>query len=350
MTTAEKINAIVNDIENVYHGNRTAKMRAIFETLTSDGITDPRVLRDTAGTALQYNNKGAIYNAWAAWSGRANYVRTNRPAARPTTAPVVTGTDYNAFTFGVELECGFKKNKYATSADAIQALVGMMERFGLEVNNSLDHYNHRDSRTAWKIMTDGSLRADDKTEYMLEIVSPILSGRAGWTQLEIMTLVAEKVGLRVNSTCGTHAHIGVAEESWNTLRNVIVNYSLAFAAYGKVLEESRRRTDWADNYNSSQLGRIRNAGSLDAAARAIGGRYYAVNLQAYARHKTLEFRQHGATLDFRKIQSWVKDKMELVTWSRSNVLEGYTDDVEAMAWHSDDTRANFLMRVFRYAS
>ena len=366
MTTNEKILAIVNDITNVYNGNRTAKMRAIFETLTADGITDPRTMRDTAETSLGYHNKGAIYNVWAKWAGRANYVRTNRAAARPVAA-VNAGTDYNAFTFGVEFECGFKAGKYESYTAAINALTTAAQRFGLSIVDR-GCADHTDSRTNWKICTDASLCRGNGVEYLVELVSPILSGVDGWTQLEKMCNVMDVVGMTVNSTCGTHVHIGVADETWTTLKNVGINYSLAYNAYCKALHRSRGAGSdcgarWARTYDERELDRLRhttraeqmfNTRGLCSDVRRGGhypsSRYRAVNYVAYYQRKTLEFRQHQGTCDFRKVQSWIKDKMELITWSRNNLLTGYTDDINAMAWHSDDTRANFLMREMRYAS
>lgn len=370
MTTREKLNDIVNDITNVYNGNRTAKMRAIFECLTSDGITDAATLRNMCEDALDYHNKGAIYNAWAAWSGRANYARTRRAAARPVAAPITTGTDYNAFTFGVEFECGFKKayfaDHYGTREAAVRALIEKARYFGLTVvdRNCADHH---DSHTTWKVCTDASLSSGNGLYVMIELVSPILEGVDGWTQLEKMCNVCELVGISVNQSCGTHVHLGVKDESWNTLKNVGINYSLAYKAYCKALHNSRGEgsdcgTRWARTYNERELTTLRNTeraedmftyGGLCGDVRGAGhypsSRYRAVNYVAYHQRKTLEFRQHQGTVDFRKVQSWLKDKMELITWSRNNVLSGYTDDIEAMAWQSDDTRCNFRMRALRYA-
>lgn len=366
MITNEKILAIVNDITNVYNGNRTAKMRAIFESLTADGVTDPRALRDTAEEALDYHNKGAIYNAWAKWAGRAAYVRTHRPVA-PVVAPVNIGTDYNAFTFGVEFECGFKVGRYDTAAEAVRTLIETAQRFGLQVVNR-HCADHEDSHSVWKICTDGSLTSGNNITYMIELVSPILKGVNGWTQLEKMCNVMELCGMSVNQSCGTHVHIGVADETWNTLKNVGINYSLAYKAYCKALHKSRGLgsdcgTRWARTYTEHELDVIRRTNRAEqmfgirglCSDVRLGGhypasRYRAVNYVAYYQRKTLEFRQHQGTCDFRKVQSWLKDKMELITWSRNNVLTGYTEDINAMAWHSDDTRANFLMREMRYAS
>ena len=366
MTTREKLNDIVNDITNVYNGNRTAKMRAIFECLTSDGITDAATLRNMCEDALDYHNKGAIYNAWAAWSGRANYARTRRAAARPVAAPITTGTDYNAFTFGVEFECGFKSGRYATCDEAVNALMEKARYFGMNIRRCCGA-NHEDTRDAWKICSDGSLCAGNGLTYMIELVSPILSGVDGWTQLEKMCNVCELVGISVNQSCGTHVHLGVKDESWNTLKNVGINYSLAYKAYCKALHNSRGEGSpcgnrWARTYNERELEAIRSyrtasamfgRGGLCSDVRGAdhypSSRYRAVNYVAYHQRKTLEFRQHQGTVDFRKVQSWLKDKMELITWSRNNVLSGYTDDIEAMAWQSDDTRCNFRMRALRYA-
>lgn len=410
-TLQEQIRAIAVDVENLYNGNRTAKMRAIFELVKANGITDPREQRQACelpelwapvnGRGSGRINTGAIWNVWGDWSGvrpRNRRGRTNATSAQPTqtAAPAaeqvdpITGitypapatserVDYNAFTFGVEFEGGFKARNGRTAQDAIAELITIAEKFGIEVVN-VGCASHADSPTAWRICTDSSVkhRLDDTTfvsvdsgydrehSGMREIVSPILMGRKGWRDLEIMCMIFEKVDFTVNRTCGTHVHIGVKDEVWATLRNVGVSYSLAYNAYCKIMPKSRRATDWAKNYTETEINALRNytraeqlyqTGGICSDARNstnlqrhyARSRYHAVNYVALKQRGTLEFRQHNATVEFRKIQTWIKDKMELITWSRSHVLTETTEFIDGMLWQSEDTRCNFEMRVCRFS-
>ena len=47
----------------------------------------------------------------------------------------------------------------------------------------------------------------------------------------------------------------------------------------------------------------------------IGNRYHKVNLEAYSRHKTVEFRQHSGTTNFTKMRNWVLFLHKLVTFA-----------------------------------
>ena len=51
-----------------------------------------------------------------------------------------------------------------------------------------------------------------------------------------------------------------------------------------------------------------------------GDRYYKVNAESYTRHKTIEFRQHQGSTNYKKIEMWVKFCAKLVGWSRNNVF------------------------------
>ena len=52
--------------------------------------------------------------------------------------------------------------------------------------------------------------------------------------------------------------------------------------------------------------RFKNANTINDMARSMSGRYYKINLQSYSRQRTIEFRQHGGSLNGRKIESWVR--------------------------------------------
>ena len=44
-------------------------------------------------------------------------------------------------------------------------------------------------------------------------------------------------------------------------------------------------------------------------------RYHKVDLEAYSRHKTIEFRQHSGTTCFTKMRNWVLFLHKLVTFA-----------------------------------
>ena len=75
-----------------------------------------------------------------------------------------------------------------------------------------------------------------------------------------------------------------------------------------------------DNYYCKGLGHvsdetIRSARTVNELKNRIGNRYHKVNLEAYSRHKTVEFRQHSGTTNFIKIRNWVLFLHKLVTFA-----------------------------------
>ncbi len=60
----------------------------------------------------------------------------------------------------------------------------------------------------WTAERDGSLHTSRRGYVAVEIVSPILKGRAGIEQIKQMAEVLRQVGAAVNPTCGMHIHVG----------------------------------------------------------------------------------------------------------------------------------------------
>ena len=58
-----------------------------------------------------------------------------------------------------------------------------------------------------------------------------------------------------------------------------------------------------------------SAQTVDELKNRIGNRYHKVNLEAYSRHKTVEFRQHSGTTNFTKMRNWVLFLHKLVTFA-----------------------------------
>lgn len=83
---------------------------------------------------------------------------------------------------GIELECVYKKT---TSINALR----------------------REIHPAWKFTNDGSLRINKDAIGTLEIISPIMSGKAAEDQINKIGLHAYKAGMAVNDSCGFHLHL-----------------------------------------------------------------------------------------------------------------------------------------------
>lgn len=350
------ISLLTNEINSNFelsNAHRAHQMRYIFRKCAEAGYTASQ-MRRIAQIVLQYNNAGAVYNVWKKWNESRNGATTTptQPTAQPTAQPVAV--DYNAFTFGVEFEGGFKGE--GTLADLIEAA----RRRGLTVVDISTRADHADRLDAWKAVRDSSIAGLNRP---CEIVSPILQGEDGWYQLLTMCEVFGRVGFTVNKSCGTHVHIGCFGEAWSTIASVVVTYHNAQEAYDSIVAPSRRgNVHWCKPYSRAELASIANSTRpedvfegrgvcADARYSAYPSfRYHAVNIVNMAKpRKTVEFRQHGGTVEFEKISRWIMDKMELITWCRSNRLTEPVTDVRRAPWMSAGTRLYFTARAMWFA-
>tara|TARA_R110002124_G_scaffold272617_1_gene441814 strand:- start:412 stop:702 length:291 start_codon:yes stop_codon:yes gene_type:complete len=61
---------------------------------------------------------------------------------------------------------------------------------------------------------------------------------------------------------------------------------------------------------------MESATTIRAMAQIQNSRYYKLNLQSYNRHESLEFRQHGGTVELEKIKNWILFLHNLVEYSK----------------------------------
>ena len=214
--------------------------------------------------------------------------------------PVTTMLDYTFNRkFGIEIEA------YNCSRER---LARELREAGIEV--TVESYNHT-TRPHWKLVTDSSINGNDT----FELVSPILVGEAGLRELEKVCWVLDLCDMKVNGSCGLHVHIDAAGFSMATWRNLALSYKHLEPVIDRFMPASRR-----DNYYCKGLGHvsdemIRSARTVDELKGRIGNRYHKVNLEAYSRHKTVEFRQHSGTTNFTKMRNWVLFLHKLVTFA-----------------------------------
>lgn len=98
---------------------------------------------------------------------------------------------------------------------------------------------------------------------------------------------------RVNDSCGLHVHLDMRN------RNVETAYSRLIDNMDTLIEsvdEARLDNDFCKINTKKSFREHTNNGD----------RYWAVNTQAYDRHKTLEIRLHEGTLKPNKIKNWIK--------------------------------------------
>ena len=110
--------------------------------------------------------------------------------------------------FGVEMEIvGIRREK---ALRAIRAV-------GVDIRE--ENYNHTDSTSHWKIVSDSSVRDG------FEVVSPILEGEAGLEQLRVTAAALDDAGATADRSCGLHVHIDAHGLSTEECRKIIRRYA-----------------------------------------------------------------------------------------------------------------------------
>ncbi|MCO5252561.1 MAG: amidoligase family protein [Candidatus Kapabacteria bacterium] len=219
--------------------------------------------------------------------------------------------------FGVEIEMfGVSRDELRTEL----ANAGIPIREGQRLTSNTGY---------WKITSDGSISGNNS----LELVSPILEGTQGLAELKTVMLIARGLEGRVNRTCGLHIHLDARDFEFQTWKNLFINYAKIEKHIDSIMPNSRR----ANNNTYCQSMRVsefetkikaaRNLGnivdSVKALHRKITGdsRYYKINASAFWRHGSVEFRQHGGTVDFKKVSNWIKFLARLIEFSKQGTFQ-----------------------------
>lgn len=192
--------------------------------------------------------------------------------------------------FGIELEIA-----NITRETAVRALRAV----GINVQS--EGYSHA-TRGHWKLVSDASVQGG------FEVVSPVLQGEAGIDEAMTVAAALDDAGASVNRSCGYHVHFDAGDLSAQDVRTIVKRYAAHEAEIDAVMPPSRRGNS---NTFCGALSRFlgpnfNRAETIRDLAAIQGGRYYKVNLQAYQRHGTIEFRQHSGTVNATKIANWVR--------------------------------------------
>lgn len=219
--------------------------------------------------------------------------------------PTSTQLDYS-FTrkFGIEIEAyNCTREKLASELRAA----------GIDV--AVEGYNHT-TRNHWKLVTDASLSGNNT----FELVSPVLEGEAGLKELEKVCWVLEFCDVKVNDSCGLHIHMDAADFDLQTWKNLALSYKHLERVIDSFMPQSRRQNYYCKGLSSISAVDIQAAQSINDLQAAFGNnRYRKVNLEAYARHRTVEFRQHSGTTNFTKMENWIRFLNGLITFAKSGI-------------------------------
>ena len=211
-------------------------------------------------------------------------------------------------TFGIELE--------AYGVDRHELAQALREA---GVNVEVEGYNHQ-IRRHWKIVTDASING----HRAFELVSPVLSGEAGLAEVRTVCAVLVRLNAQVNRSCGFHVHHFAQDldlPAWKRLVGAYVKYEGLIDSF---MPTSRRagtnmycrslRSAGAASV-AADLAAIRRVASLQALQDLYSSRYKKLNLQAFYRHGTVEFRHHSGTVEPEKVENWIRFTQAMVEFS-----------------------------------
>jgi len=150
-----------------------------------------------------------------------------------------------------------------------------------------------------------------------EVVSPVLKSLKSLKEVcEVIT----EAGAKVNRSCGLHVHFGASKFTPEQWARIIKNYAAIEEVIDSFMPISRRSDNnhyckpmWsASNFLDRCFGPMtmnKIFGSVEC------NRYHKVNPMAYTGHKTIEFRQHSGTTDYKKIKNWIDFLTAFLTWT-----------------------------------
>jgi len=209
--------------------------------------------------------------------------------------------------FGVEIECLIPIGRWELAQRLNEAGVPASE----------EGYGHA-TRAYWKVTVDGSLNVRGYGWRGCEVVSPVLRTKKHVEELRKVCEVLTEVGAKVNKSCGLHVHVnfagnGPARRAPKDVLRLLKLYSWYEADVIDLLMPKSRRENRNSYCHSSIISayhlrnveEARNVSQISYRAQH-GSRYRKLNLESYGRYGTMEFRQHGGTIEFDKVWNWVQ--------------------------------------------
>lgn len=208
------------------------------------------------------------------------------------------------------------------------------------INVAVEGYNHTTS-SRWKLVTDGSLYGNNT----FELVSPILEGESGLRELEKVCWVLDLCNVKVNDSCGLHVHMDAADFNINTWKNLALSYKNIEDTINAFMPVGRRDNEYCKSLGRISERKILQANTLDDLRAAFrNDRYHKVNLEAYARHRTIEFRQHSGSTNFTKMKNWVLFLGRMITFAQQAKVETGTT-LQNLPFLTDDQKIYFKLRT-----
>ena len=210
--------------------------------------------------------------------------------------------------FGIELEV-----VGMSPEDAAALLV----RSGVSCNSPSVRHT---TQSTWKCVRDGSVSNG------FELVSPPMEFNDDtFAAIRNICTILQDAGCGVNTSCGFHVHIEVAQLAAQHVANIYNRYRKFQYKINNFLSRDRRN----NTYCRAAASDLRPADTIAELASQRPDRYATVNLQSFIKYGTIEFRQHQGTINASDIVSWVKFLRDFVVSSERIIAEPAPQPVQA---------------------
>lgn len=171
----------------------------------------------------------------------------------------------------------------------------------------------------WRVVHDGSVHGRSGFTGM-EVVSPVLKGVEGLQTVRGLANKLEALGCKVNRTCGFHVHVGARTMSGTQLRKIAIAFINAEQHFDALVPAMRLNNQYcqsnAGRVTLNDAQRLQGASAVSTIATCVNGgsspqrynsfRYHKLNFQSFLQHGTIEFRQHGGTVQGEKAVNWIR--------------------------------------------
>ena len=229
-------------------------------------------------------------------------------------------------TFGVELELADVRSA-PCGADVPAMLATSLNSSGIDTILAPDGSDDEPVGGSWKVVHDPTAGPDGRGG--AEIVSPPMSGHDGLEQIRRVCRALDRMGATVNEHCGLHVHHDARDRTVSQMMRLSASYRLHQESIIGLLPISRHN----NRYAMPETAPVHDAETLKTVpqsnhmpfdrlrvSRALSGgsRHRAVNWLSYARHGTVEFRQHHGTVDAGEITYWVLFTQAMVSAAIEN--------------------------------
>jgi predicted RNA-binding Zn-ribbon protein involved in translation (DUF1610 family) len=213
-------------------------------------------------------------------------------------------------SYGLELE-GLVKSR--------NEFYEKLKELGFKVK--LTGYSHEMANELCKIGDDRSVRRsmsdEERNNYQsVELTTSKLYSVYGLKKVKTVLDVWNEIGAAVNSSCGFHVHIDASNFSRLELARLLLVWMRIEPVIFFLVSPSRR---WNSYTKFLRMTSYYNWASMILGEISDDDRYYALNLAAFRKYRTVEFRVHQGTTNYEKVKNWTIFCLKLVEKVKSGL-------------------------------